>query len=165
MDVLVSTTDLSPADARPSLPVLPCDRRFRSRGHLIAQLDPLRRPQGGPWLGPIGDSYTRSAVAPAADCQQPRPFLAAVGIVAACTFSHMCHHLLVLSHEPHTAINCILTAATYTSFDAVQLLPVSEFLAVACCRTVPLSAGVTWQANASVAQVASVQLAAVRCCK
>ncbi|KAF6260765.1 thiamine diphosphate-binding protein [Scenedesmus sp. NREL 46B-D3] len=35
-------------------------RRFRSRGHLVAQLDPLQRTAGGPWLGPIGDGYTRS---------------------------------------------------------------------------------------------------------
>lgn len=34
-------------------------RRFRDRGHLIAQLDPLKRTGGGPWLGPIGDEYTR----------------------------------------------------------------------------------------------------------
>ena len=35
-------------------------RRFRSRGHLVAQLDPLKRTPGGPWLGPIGDEYTRA---------------------------------------------------------------------------------------------------------
>lgn len=34
-------------------------RRFRSRGHLVSQLDPLQRTSGGPWLGPIGDSYSR----------------------------------------------------------------------------------------------------------
>jgi 2-oxoglutarate dehydrogenase complex dehydrogenase (E1) component-like enzyme len=35
------------------------DCRFRSRGHLVAQLDPLKRTAGGPWLGPMGDEYTR----------------------------------------------------------------------------------------------------------
>lgn len=32
---------------------------FRTRGHLVAQLDPLRRTRGGPWLGPVGDEYNR----------------------------------------------------------------------------------------------------------
>jgi hypothetical protein len=41
------------------LKIAACIRRFRSRGHLVSQLDPLERTAGGPWLGPIGDSYSR----------------------------------------------------------------------------------------------------------
>jgi hypothetical protein len=43
-----------------TLRVVELIRRFRSRGHLVAQLDPLRRTPGGPWLGPIGDEYSRA---------------------------------------------------------------------------------------------------------
>lgn len=42
-----------------TLTLAACIRRFRSRGHLVSQLDPLHRTPGGPWLGPIGDAYTR----------------------------------------------------------------------------------------------------------
>eukprot|EP00879_Flechtneria_rotunda_P031152 GHRR01034006.1.p1 GENE.GHRR01034006.1~~GHRR01034006.1.p1 ORF type:complete len:719 (+),score=247.47 GHRR01034006.1:550-2706(+) len=48
------------ADIEDTLKLAACIRRFRSRGHLIAQLDPLKRTAGGPWLGPIGDQYSRS---------------------------------------------------------------------------------------------------------
>ncbi|KIY95215.1 2-oxoglutarate dehydrogenase E1 component, partial [Monoraphidium neglectum] len=34
--------------------------RFRARGHMMAQLDPLRRCKGGPWVGPIGQENDRS---------------------------------------------------------------------------------------------------------
>jgi len=33
--------------------------RFRARGHLVAQLDPLGRCAGGPWVGPIGRENDR----------------------------------------------------------------------------------------------------------
>jgi hypothetical protein len=42
-----------------TLKLAACIRRFKSRGHLVSQLDPLGRTPGGPWLGPIGDAYTR----------------------------------------------------------------------------------------------------------
>jgi 2-oxoglutarate dehydrogenase complex dehydrogenase (E1) component-like enzyme len=42
-----------------TLTLAACIRRFRSRGHLVSQLDPLQRTPGGPWLGPIGDAYSR----------------------------------------------------------------------------------------------------------
>jgi hypothetical protein len=44
-----------------TLKVAACLRRFRSRGHLVSQLDPLQRTPGGPWLGPIGDNYSKCA--------------------------------------------------------------------------------------------------------
>eukprot|EP00878_Enallax_costatus_P032557 GHUV01035790.1.p1 GENE.GHUV01035790.1~~GHUV01035790.1.p1 ORF type:complete len:343 (+),score=85.48 GHUV01035790.1:708-1736(+) len=47
-------------DVEDTLKLAALIRRFRDRGHLIAQLDPLKRTAGGPWLGPIGDEYTRS---------------------------------------------------------------------------------------------------------
>lgn len=46
-------------DVGDTLTLAACIRRFRSRGHLVSQLDPLKRTPGGPWLGPIGDAYTR----------------------------------------------------------------------------------------------------------
>lgn len=52
-------------DVEDTLKLAAMIRRFRSRGHLVAQLDPLKRTAGGPWLGPIGDEYTR--------CQQWKP--------------------------------------------------------------------------------------------
>lgn len=49
-------------DVEDTLKLAALIRRFRSRGHLVAQLDPLKRTAGGPWLGPIGDEgYTRLA--------------------------------------------------------------------------------------------------------
>jgi hypothetical protein len=51
--------DASHIDMSDTLTLAACIRRFRSRGHLVSQLDPLKRTPGGPWLGPIGDAYTR----------------------------------------------------------------------------------------------------------
>lgn len=42
-----------------TLKLAACIRRFRSRGHLVSQLDPLGRTSGGPWLGPVGGGYSR----------------------------------------------------------------------------------------------------------
>jgi hypothetical protein len=54
-----SSTPVS-VEVEDSLKLAVLIRRFRSRGHLVAQLDPLKRTPGGPWLGPIGDEYSRA---------------------------------------------------------------------------------------------------------
>lgn len=51
--------DASHIDMSDTLTLAACIRRFRCRGHLVSQLDPLKRTPGGPWLGPIGDAYSR----------------------------------------------------------------------------------------------------------
>lgn len=50
---------VSHSEMSDTLTLAACIRRFRSRGHLVSQLDPLQRIPGGPWLGPIGDAYSR----------------------------------------------------------------------------------------------------------
>lgn len=81
-------------DVQDSLRLATLLRRFRSRGHLVAQLDPLRRTSAGPWLGPVGGTYTRCArrcCCSAADacCAHTAmlswPHLAAVIAVASCS--------------------------------------------------------------------------------
>lgn len=54
-----SASLLAETEMSDMLKIAACIRRFRSRGHLVSQLDPLKRTAGGPWLGPIGDSYSR----------------------------------------------------------------------------------------------------------
>jgi hypothetical protein len=54
-----SARTLSHFEMSDTLTLAAAIRRFRSRGHLVSQLDPLQRIPGGPWLGPIGDAYTR----------------------------------------------------------------------------------------------------------
>lgn len=49
-----STYSLDPCDLTDALKVAELIHRFKSRGHLVAQLDPLKRCAGGPWVGPIG---------------------------------------------------------------------------------------------------------------
>lgn len=48
-------------DAVDALKVAALIHRFRARGHLMAQLDPLQRCKGGPWVGPIGQENDRWA--------------------------------------------------------------------------------------------------------
>lgn len=55
-------------DVADTLKLSDCIKRFRSRGHLVSRLDPLQRTPCGPWLGPIGDPYTRWAVAVCRGC-------------------------------------------------------------------------------------------------
>lgn len=42
------------ADIGDTLKVAALVQHFRSRGHLVAQLDPLRRVPHGPWFGDVG---------------------------------------------------------------------------------------------------------------
>jgi hypothetical protein len=46
-------------DLSDALKVADLIHRFRARGHLAAQLDPLGRCAGGPWVGPIGQENDR----------------------------------------------------------------------------------------------------------
>jgi len=55
-------------DVADTLKLADCIKRFRSRGHLVSRLDPLQRTPCGPWLGPIGDPYTRWGVACCIGC-------------------------------------------------------------------------------------------------
>ena len=49
-----SPAALSEPELADTLKVAALVQRFRQRGHLVAQLDPLRRVTYGPWLGDIG---------------------------------------------------------------------------------------------------------------
>jgi hypothetical protein len=50
---------LQPHDLSDALKLAELIHRFRARGHLVAQLDPLRRCAGGPWVGPVGRENDR----------------------------------------------------------------------------------------------------------
>ena len=41
-------------EASDTLKVAALVQRFRSRGHLVAQLDPLKRVAHGPWMEDVG---------------------------------------------------------------------------------------------------------------
>lgn len=53
-DAAVPGATAAEADIADTLKVAALAQLFRSRGHLVAQLDPLQRVSYGPWLGDIG---------------------------------------------------------------------------------------------------------------